>query len=170
MGVSSGNAPVPGHAGPPEERSGLGYLRWVVTQPGGSGSADGGSCVGEDLPELERSALLLPIQLLFQFPDPCLGNHAGFLLNGGAGFSTLRPGPFLPEGGDVLSRFRVVPTQLSVVPPDEEVEHRAEALQDPLPRRSRWGSDHTRRQPVGPRRGGSSATPLSRRTASTPGC
>ena len=40
-----------------------------------------------------------------------------------------RRGPFLGEGGNVLPGLRVVPAQLSVLPPDEEIERDAEALQ-----------------------------------------
>ena len=67
----------------------------------------------------EWSALLAPLQLSLQFPDPGLGFF-------GAGLKVL-------VSDDVLPGLRVVPAQMSVVPPDEEVEHAAVPLEDPFP-------------------------------------
>ena len=49
----------------------------------------------------------------------------GLPLNVGAGL-------FPVEGDNVLPGFRVVPAQLSVLPPDEEIERGAVTLQDPF--------------------------------------
>ena len=81
----------------------------------------------EELPSLKRSALALPLQLRFQFPNPGLCGHAGFLLDVGAGLCgnaglplVVSSFPFLLEGGDVLPGLRVVPDQQPVAPLDGE--------------------------------------------------
>ena len=62
-------------------------------------------------PGLERSGLPASLQLRLKFPDPGLGGHASLPLNVGAGLEVLVP-------DDVVPGLRVVPAQLSVVPPD----------------------------------------------------
>ena len=66
----------------------------------------------------EWSGLPAPLQLRLQFPDPGLGGI-------GEGFKVL-------VSDDVLPGLRVVPAQLSVVPPEEEIEYAAVPLQDPF--------------------------------------
>ena len=62
------------------------------------------------------SGLVPAGQLRFEFPDPGLGRQPSF--------------PFAFEGGDFLTGLRVVPTELTVLPSDEQVQHGAMALQD----------------------------------------
>ena len=63
----------------------------------------------------EGSALPTPLQIRLQFSDPGLG--------------CIGAGSFLFEGVNVLPGFRIVPAELSVVPPEEGVDHAAVPLQ-----------------------------------------
>ena len=81
------------------------------------------------------SGFLATAQFLLQFSYPGLcGVNPGLLcvdlgLCGvGPGLLCVGPGPFLMEGGYVVSGLGVMPAQFPVVPPDEEVQHAAVAL------------------------------------------
>ena len=69
-------------------------------------------------------------QFRLQLPDPGLGRQPAFLglCLGLLGCESSFPLPL--EGGNFLTRLRVVPPELTVLPPDQQAQHGAVALQD----------------------------------------